>query len=366
MKIHAMSERNNELSEALQLIDVETWLDSEGIKYKKARGARGAQLNVKECPCCGNSNWKVYLNVDSGLGNCFHGDCEKKFNRWSFFKASLPALSDRELAEYVKRLAGEAGWRPPKRVSSAVSLERSDLTLPESIELPYEGRNLKYLENRNISSEMAKYFHLRYSANGSFNYIDDGRRRSQDYSSRVIIPIFDLDGNLVSFQGRDTLGTADKKYLFPPGFSATGSTLYNANNAVGAKRIVINEGVFDVIATKIALDQDMNLRDVVPVGSFGKHLSVGDDKSQMAKLMRLKESGLEQITLMWDSEARALSDAADTALKLRGMGFSTRVAVLPTGKDPNEVPASDVIEAFWKATSANTLSMAKLKMTFGK
>ena len=60
---------NKELEEALDRIDMEAWLDAEGIDYKITRGSRGTQINVKECPCCGNSNWKVYLNADNGLGN---------------------------------------------------------------------------------------------------------------------------------------------------------------------------------------------------------------------------------------------------------------------------------------------------------
>lgn len=42
--------RNEELQEALETIDMESWLDREGVKYKVTRGSRGTQLNIKECP----------------------------------------------------------------------------------------------------------------------------------------------------------------------------------------------------------------------------------------------------------------------------------------------------------------------------
>lgn len=355
--------RHNDLDEILDTLDIETWLDREGVRYKKERGARGPQANVQECPCCGNSNWKVYIGLETGYGNCFSGDCEKKFNKWTFIRAHLGHLSNREVVEHIKQAAKEQGWRPPKKIAAAVNLN-TELKLPESLPLPIGGRNLKYLDNRNISGDIAKYFGLRFSQRGVFKYLDEesGKMRTQSYANRIIIPIFDLDGDLVSFQGRDITGEAEKKYLFPPGFASTGSIIYNGQNAIGAEHIVIGEGVFDVAATKVALDGQMELRDVVPVGSFGKHLSFGDDASQIAKLMLLQEQGLKTITLMWDAEPAALEAAAEVALKLKGYGFVPRIAVLPPGRDPNEVAPSVVRDAFWKATGVNAMTMARLKM----
>jgi DNA primase len=353
---------NEDLQEVLSSIDMEYWLDREGVRYRVTRGARGIQLNVKECPCCGNSNWKVYLNQDSGLGNCFSGDCEKKYNKWSFIRHSLGHLSNRDVVEHIKAVAIEQGWRPPKVQATTVNY-KTDLVLPTSYRLPIEGKNLKYLENRNITSVMAKYFSLRFSHRGMFKYLDEnGKERFQDYSNRIIIPIFDLSGDLVSFQGRDITGNAEKKYLFPPGFASTGSHLYNGQNAHGAEDVVIGEGVFDVMATKIALDGEMSLRDVVPIGSFGKHLSHGGDDSQLAKLMELKAGGLKRITLMWDGEDRAINDAIETGLLLRKYGFLARIAILPKDRDPNEVAPSVVRNAYWKAETVNDSVAVRLRL----
>lgn len=356
-----MTDRNAELQEALDTLDIEAWLDREGVRYKQARGASGRQLNIKECPCCGNSNYKVYLNADTGLGNCFSGDCEEKFNKWKFISKYL-GVSHRAAIDHIKQVAKEQGWRPPKRQGAAVNLW-GELKLPPSLPLPIKGRNLKYLDNRNITSDIAKYFNLRFCLRGAFDYRDErGRPMRQDYSNRIIIPVFDLDGELVSFQGRDITGTADKKYLFPPGFASTGTHLYNGHNAVGAERIVIGEGVFDVAATKIAMDGEMALRDVVPVGSFGKHLSIGDADSQLGKIMLLREKGLKQVTLMWDGEDRAIDDAIEAGLLLNRCGIQTRIALLPKDKDPNEVPPSVVRAAFWRAEVVNASIAARLRL----
>lgn len=352
---------NNELQEAIDRIDIEAWMDREGVKYRHTRGSSGAQLNVKECPCCGNSNYKVYINADSGLGNCFHGDCETKFNKWKFISASLGGAM-RDVIEHIKSVAREQGWRPPRKKTVAVNTT-GVLTLPDSIALPHGGRNLKYLDNRNIIADVAQYFELRFSHRGKFDYLDDeGRPQSQDYANRIIIPVFDLAGDLVSFQGRDITGAADKKYLFPPGFASTGTHLYNGHNALGAEHITIGEGVFDVAATKIALDQEVSLRDVVPVGTFGKHLSHGDGNSQLAKITTLKQHGLKQVTFLWDAEKQAIKAAVVAALMMRSHGLLARVALLPKGKDPNEVAPAELVASFYKATTITDANATKLLM----
>ncbi|TSP13980.1 DNA primase [Cupriavidus campinensis] len=355
---------DDELSEILESIDMEYVLDNEGAKYKKTRGARGLQLNLRECPFCGSTKWKVYMNADSGLGNCFSGDCEAKFGKWSFIKAMLgDAFSVRDVVDYIKRVAREQGWRPKKRVTIATNTDTA-VILPDSIELPTGGRNLRYLDNRGITSEIAKYFGMRYCHNGHFEFEKpEGGVGRQDYSHRVILPVFDLDGDLVTFQGRDITGTSPKKYLFPPGLEGTGSHIYNGHNAHRASHICMGEGAFDVAAIKIAFDHDSALRGVVPVGSFGKHLSEGDERSQLAKLMTLKGEGLRTITFMWDGEKQAIDDAIDAALLCRRHGFTARVAILPNDKDPNEVAPDVVRQAFWRAETISPATAAKLKMT---
>jgi len=355
---------NTELQEALDTIDMEAWLDAEGIRYRSTRGRSGPQFNIKECPICGNSKYKVFMNQENGLGNCFHGDCEAKLNKWKFIHATLGGTA-RATIDHIKHFASTQGWRP-KRIKSAAT-SSGPLTMPDSIQLPHNGRNLRYLDNRGITADIAQYFELRFSHHGKFPYLDpNGDPLEQDYSNRVIIPIFDLEGQMVSFQGRDITGTADRKYLFPPGFASTGSVLYNGHNAHGAEHVVLGEGVFDVAAIKIALDGDMNLRDVVPVGTFGKHLSYGSEDSQLARLLQLKAEGLGMISIMWDGEARAIVDAVDAGLLLRQAGFMVRIAILPDGKDPNEVTADEVRAAFYKSVALTPASATKLKLMYGR
>jgi DNA primase len=358
-----MADDNSDLPELLSQVDMETYLDREGIEYRRTHGTRGEQLNVQTCPACGGSKWKVYLNAETGLVNCFHGGCDKRtFNKYSFIAAHL-GLAGRQVIDHIKQFAKESGWMPKRKATVAVNKKDTELLLPASFEIPHEGRNLKYLENRGVESDVAKYFHLRYCIEGYFRFPNpEGGWAFQDYSKRVIIPIFDLEGELVSFQGRDITGASEKKYLFPPGFAATGAHLYNGQNVVRTKRVLMGEGAFDVIAQKIALDGDPTLRDVVPIGSFGKHLSVGHNDSQLQKFLALRERGVEEVTIMWDGEHQAFLDAIQAGLELLKIGMRVRIATLPLGKDPNEVPPEVVQRAFFGATSLTKLSAVKLRM----
>jgi DNA primase len=350
------------ITEVLETLDMASYLDAQGIEYRETHGSRGAQLNVKTCPACGTSKWKVFLNAETGLGNCFSGDCEAKYNKFSFIRAHLD-LDNKKTAAHIFQAAKDMGWRPPRKSVVAVKTAVDHIKLPHSFPLPIEGQNLAYLHNRGISLEVAQYMHLRYCQKGLFGYTNSyGERKYQDFSNRIIIPVFDMNGELVSFQGRDITGTAEKKYLFPNGFASTGTVLYNSHNVHNTERVAVGEGVFDVAALKMALDGAPELRDVVPIGTFGKHLSYGNSDSQLSKFLELQKRGVKEVTMIWDGETKATDAAIDAGNMLRGIGFRVRVALLPKDKDPNEICAEGVRAAFYKAIALDATSAIKIKM----
>ena len=352
-----------ELTEILDMIDTDYLLDELGVDYKSTFGSSGRQLNVKECPECGNSKWKVYLNEETGAGNCFR--CDAKYSKFSFARAAL-SLSGRETFEYLKGVAEVIGWRPKRVPLKDVNEAPGDLVLPDSAAIPIQGCNLTYLDQRRIDIDTAEYFRLRFCFSGYFYYQWNGERAKQDYANRVIVPIYDLEGKLVSFQGRDITGAAGgKKYLFPPGFASTGRYLYNGHNAIGADRVVVGEGVFDVMSLKVAMDEDPALRDIVPIGTFGKSLSAGDGEvqDQLGQFLILKQRGLREVTFVWDSERTAITAAVDAGERLRALGLRVRIAILPAGKDPNECIPEEVRTAYRRAVTLNKMSAIKLRVS---
>lgn len=357
---------NDNLSEIIDSINPEEWLDYLGVKYRVSTGSSGRQLQVHECPRCHGREWKVYLNAETGLGNCFHGACvgEPGFNLFSFTKHIEGSAKQAyiELSEYAKSI----GWRPKPKTKATQSVVTSGtVILPDSIELPQGKMNHPYLTQRGFSLETTAYFHFRYAREGDFLYTNaEGKRKCQSYDQRIIIPVFDLSGELVTFQGRDVTNKATKKYLFPPGLPGTARYLYNGHNAVGKSEIIINEGALDVAATLQAIREDASLGDVEPVGTFGKSLTMGsgDQKDQLTALYLLRDSGLKVITFMWDAEKKTLVDTAKAAEKLHQLGFHVRIARLPDDCDPNETAPDVVRRAFYKAFDVTKQTLLRFRL----
>ncbi|MEO9497666.1 MAG: hypothetical protein ABJG42_24545 [Vibrio splendidus] len=354
---------NNKIKEILDEIDVEDFLAHLGVDYRITPGSSGTQANIRECPRCGGTSWKVYINVDgSGLGNCFHGDCvsEAGYNLYTFAKALLGSgkAAFEELEQYYKL----SGWVPIQK-RSAASTMKGDFVMPHSFPIPINGKNLKYLSARGISIQIAEYLNLRYSKDGKFPYSIDGKNLNQSYANRIIIPIFNIDGQMVTFQGRDITGHADKKYLFPPGLAGSGRFVYNAHNVIGLEEIILCEGAFDVAAVVMAIENTKEFNKTGVVGSFGKHLSMsGEDGCQLADLISLRDRGLKRIVIMWDGERLALEQACKVGLELRGYGFAVRIAILPEDKDPNEVEPEIILSSYYRSTPVDPFTMAKLRL----
>lgn len=353
-------------------LTLEDLLITEGITYRTSNGNKGIQLNVRECfnPNCGSDKWKVYINQETSLGNCF--SCGEGLNT---FKVARWLLEDRgghptnqDVGRFLNDLRRKLGWRPKqKKVQVDVAIIDDKVELPTSGALPYEdGWNHPYLEGRGINGEWAKRFHLRFSAFGRHYYTNtEGKPVSQDFEQRIIIPVINIKGELVTFQGRDVTGMGDR-YLFAGGLPGTGRYIYNSHvcAAKRSKEACMGEGAFDVIKTQIALNEFADTQDVTAIGSWGKHLSSykdGDD--QMADLHALKKLGLEQITIMWDGEEAAYDEALVTAERLMRIGFRVKIAILPAGKDPGELDARVIHDAYVNAKIVTRLSLLRMKMS---
>jgi len=344
---------DNIFQEITDELDLEFFFDHQSLAYKMGRGSSGMQINAKHCPSCGDSRSRVYLNAETGLGNCFV--CNQSFNKVRFAHATF-GHDDHQWGETIrmlKEVLSDQGWRPKRLATAAV--DPGEVRVPYSMALPTpEGENLQYLENRGITNEYAKYFGLRYCQMGFWMVTgDDGKKWPQKFDNRVIIPVYDLNGELKTFQGRALDPDAERKYLFPIGLPGTGRYLYNGQNVQATDEVAMGEGAFDVAAIKIAFDEDVQLRRIVAVGSFGKHLSYGstDSNDQLGRFVILKRGGVKRVTIIWDGEEKALLSALDASKKLTSIGLVARIALLPPGKDPNEVPGAVVRKAYYEAVT---------------
>ena len=355
---------HTELGRALDQVDVEQYLDREGVSYSHSYGTRGLQLNLHECPACKEGGRKTYINAESGLGNCFHGACMFKFNKFKLIK-EVSGLGGAELMKHIESIAEEQGWMPKKE---RAVITRGALELPSKLRpIPENGRHLRYLADRGVTEDTALYFQLSYCHGGWWSYEIEGNKKWVSYDQRVIIPIANLEGQLVSFQGRDITGTKSPKYLFPTGFAVAGSHLYNGQNFIEGTHThaIVGEGAFDAAAVHQAIQGHASCKAMIPLATFGMHLSSGPD-GQINKFIQLKERGLKVITMMWDSEPKALAGAIKMGLQLVGLGFTVQIAHLPPGCDPaqdaegNPLAAAVVLQSIFKATHLTQMSAIKL------
>lgn len=355
-----------ELDRALDEIDLEHYLDREGVGYRYSHGTRGQQLILDECPFCHEGGGKTYANADSGLGNCFHGSCGAKFNKRKLIR-QISGLSGKALAEHIKSVASTMGWIPKK---TRPEVKQSSLALPKPMDaLPHNGRNLAYLAQRGVTNESCEWFRLGYCHDKAWwGYeLDDGTQKWVSYKRRVIIPIYDLEGEMVSFQGRDITGEQLPKYLFPNGFAVAGKHLYNGHAFEAGKHThaVVGEGAFDAIAIHQALLEERGCADMLALATFGMHLSGGAD-GQIEKFVRLHEQGLRTVTIMWDGEGRAIKMAVQAGLALVRAGLQVRIATLPEGYDPAQGPDGQptptrlVREAIFKARPLTLISAVRI------
>lgn len=336
-----------DFAEVEEYLDMEFFLERESIPYHLSRGVNGMQLNIKTCPACGDNRYRTYFGLETGRGNCFV--CGKGFSKISFLN-EYQGKNWPDTIRLCEELLKEQGWRPKRK--ALVMVNPGEVKLPYSNPLPLPtGENLKYLINRGFDDDISRYFNLRWCEYGWWKYKENGEEKTQDFSNRIIIPVYDIHGDLKTFQGRDLTGKSDRRYLFPKLLPGTGRYLFNGHNVVATDHVVMGEGVFDVAAIKMALDTKVELRHIVPVGSFGKHLSYGsqDGDDQLGQFLELKKRGLKTVTIMWDGEKAALTAALSAAKLLTGVGLQARVATLPAGKDPNEVTADIVLDTFFKA-----------------
>jgi DNA primase len=347
-----------EFREVMASLDMEEWLSHEGVEYRNTRGTKGEQLNIQTCPSCGKDEWKVYLNAETGLGNCFSGSCPKgTFNKYSFIREYLLNCNRRiNVIDHIKQFVTEMGWRPKRIFSVSVEMESKELKLPEYEFLPINGKNLKYLANRRVDIETAQYFNLGYIREGYFG-------------KRILIPIHNLGGELISFQARDITGLAEKKYLFPKGFASTGSVLYNGQNAIGKKRAVLVEGAFDAISTKVAFDEDRELRDIAIIGSFGMNLSGNTnagENDQLSRFIELKEAGLQSVAIMWDGESKAVIKAVAAGIVLKKLGLIVHIVILPKDRDPSDVAPETLRKCYRQARLLNQEFALQVKLRRGE
>ncbi|WP_374472577.1 DNA primase [Phenylobacterium sp.] len=270
--------------------------------------------------------------------------------------------------EAVERLAAEAGVPLPAVDPQAAAVEKKRQGLSDWLELAAQwfeaelrrpsGRDARaYLEKRGLPEKEWARFRLGFSPSGRTalkDYLvtkgarpaelveaglliapEDGGAPYDRFRDRIIFPIADQRGRVVSFGGRAMDPQARAKYLNGPETSVfhKGHNLYGLHEARKilaaapsgeSPPLVVVEGYMDVIACHRG-----GIPAVAPMGT-----ALGED--QMEILWRHHP----EPTLCFDGDRAGRQAAArsmDRALPLLKPGKSFKFAIVEGGKDPDEV-----------------------------
>jgi DNA primase len=301
-----------------------------------------------------------YVNDDKGF---YHDFSSGKNGDLISFLQETERLS---FTEAVERLAAEAGVPLPAADPRAAEVERERQSLSDWLEVaakwfestlrrPEGAEARAYLIRRGLPESEWARFRLGFSPPGRTalkDYLiakggqprelvetglliapEDGGSPYDRFRDRIIFPIADARGRVVSIGGRAMDPQARAKYLNGPETSLfhKGSTLYGlaearklmAAAADGAALVVV-EGYMDAIAC-----QRTGVASVAPLGT-------ALTEEQMEVLWRHHP----EPTLCFDGDAagrRAAFRTIDRALPLLKAGRSFQFALVSGGKDPDDV-----------------------------
>jgi DNA primase len=330
---------------------------------RRVRLARSGKQWKGNCPFHGEKSPSFYV-YDDGY-HCFgcgaHGDALT-------FVMQSQGLS---FMEAVGQLAAEAGLDVPKPTPEAAEAERRRLDIVGVLDLVKahyqrrlglpEGRAARdYLLGRGLTEATIARFGLGWAGErgaltaemsrqgvdvaqltdaGLIRSDEETGRNFELFSQRVMFPILDRRGVIISFGGR-ILGAGQPKYVNGPETAVFSKrrNLFGLNLARDGVRnggtLLVVEGYMDVIATA----QAGFTAAVAPLGTALTN-------EQLEELWRVSPSPV----LCFDGDAagiRAASRAMELALPMLTPERTLKFATIPTGEDPDSLVRKGGAAAF--------------------
>ncbi|WP_206453443.1 DNA primase [Aurantimonas marina] len=310
------------------------------------------------CPFHGEKTPSFHCEDQKGRYHCF--GCGVSGDHFRF----LTELEGLSFPEAVERLAGEAGLAMPDRDPAAERREEARATILDAMRHAaaffqttlHESDGAKaraYLRDRGLNPQTQREFGLGYAPNSRNRLKEhlaakgvgkaeieaaglvvhgEGIAVSYDrFRDRIMFPITDLREAAIAFGGRAMAADAQAKYLNSPESEIfhKGQVLFNHARARRAARaaetLVVVEGYMDVIM----LAQAGIEHAVAPLGT-------ALTERQLDLLWRTAGEPI----LCFDGDAaglKAAHRAAELALPALKPGRSLRFALLPEGKDPDDL-----------------------------
>lgn len=311
-------------------------------------------------PCPFHHEKTASFHVDDRKGFYYCFGCHAKGDALKFVQET----ENVSFMEAVEMLAGEAGMEMPKRDPKAVEKQDHRTQLIEVMELAVRFYRLHlktgaandaraYLTRRGLDEQTLERWEIGFAPDGwqvlwdalkSKDVADDlilaaglakpsnkGKRPYDTFRNRIMFPIRDARGRAIAFGGRAMDPNDNAKYLNSPETPLfdKGRSLYNHGPARAASgrdaTLIVAEGYMDVIALSDA-----------GFGATVAPLGTAVTEHQLQMLWRMSPEPV--IALDGDTAGlRAAMRLIDMALPLIEAGKSLRFAIMPDGKDPDDL-----------------------------
>ncbi|NOC92991.1 DNA primase [Ruegeria sp. HKCCD6604] len=332
------------------------------------------------CPFHHEKTASFHVDDQKGFYYCF--GCHAKGDAISFVKET----ENVSFIEAVEILAREAGMPMPARDPKAQEKQDRRSQLADVMEQAVQFFRLQlktgagaeardYLSRRGLDqsaldrweigfapdSWQALWDHLRGKSipeelilgAGLAKPSNKGKKPYDTFRNRIMFPIRDPRGRCIAFGGRAMDPNDNAKYLNSPETELfdKGRSLYNqgpARQAAGkGQPLIVAEGYMDVIALAEA-----------GFGASVAPLGTAITEHQLQLLWRIADEPI--IALDGDAAGlRAAMRAVDLALPLLEAGKSLRFALMPEGKDPDDLLRAEGAGAV-KAVLEGAIPMVKL------
>ena len=318
------------------------------------------------CPFHGEKSPSFHCEDRKGRYHCF--GCGVTGDHFRF----LSELDGMSFPEAVERIAEMAGVPMPARDAQEERRERERASLHDVMELATQffqdrlqgsdgAKARAYLRDRALTPATQQSFRLGYAPESrnalkeflaskgvekvqmeacGLTVFEDVPVSYDRFRDRIMFPIPDSRGRIIAFGGRAMSADAPAKYLNSPETELfhKGNVLYNFARARKALQkggaVIAVEGYMDVIALAQAGFENA----VAPLGT-------ALTENQLELLWRM--SG--EPVLCFDGDKAGLKAAyraADMVLPLVAAGHTARFALLPEGKDPDDLVKAEGPEAF--------------------
>ncbi|MGZ2258472.1 DNA primase [Roseobacter sp. A03A-229] len=333
-------------------------------------------------PCPFHQEKSASFHVDDRKGFYYCFGCHAKGDAISFVRES----ENVGFMEAVEILAREAGMPMPARDPQAQQKADKRSQLAEVMEQAVKFFRLQlntgvaaearaYLDRRGLDAEVIERWEIGFAPDqwqGLWDHLkgknvedqlildaglakpsNKGGKPYDTFRGRIIFPIRDARGRAIAFGGRAMDPNDNAKYLNSPETALfdKGRSLYNhgpARTAAGkGQPLIVAEGYMDVIA----LASHGFEAAVAPLGT-------AVTESQLQMLWRIAPEPI--VALDGDTAGlRAAMRLIDLALPLLAAGQSLRFAIMPPGKDPDDLLRADGAPALQKLLD-DALPMVKL------